>query len=106
MTIIDVPVSDISAAPRLPAEGETGVVNIGSLTLESGIVLPDVSIAVQRWGELSHAADNVVMVLHALTGDSHVTGPAGPSTVMRRAGSSIRASARRPRCSGSSQSIQ
>ncbi len=53
MTIIDVPVSDISAAPLLPAEGETGVVNIGSLTLESGIVLPDVSIAVQRWGELS-----------------------------------------------------
>ncbi|MEN4449533.1 homoserine O-acetyltransferase [Mycobacterium sp. SMC-21] len=78
MTIIDVPVSDISAAPLLPAEGETGVVNIGSLTLESGIVLPDVSIAVQRWGELSPAADNVVMVLHALTGDSHVTGPAGP----------------------------
>ena len=78
MTIIDVPVSDIPAAPLLPAEGEIGVVNIGSLTLESGVVLPDVSITVQRWGQLSPAADNVVMVLHALTGDSHVTGPAGP----------------------------
>jgi homoserine O-acetyltransferase len=60
----------------LPAEGEIGVVNIGALTLENGTVLPDVSIAVQRWGELSPNRDNVVMVLHALTGDSHVTGPA------------------------------
>ena len=62
----------------LPAEGETTVVNIGSLTLESGVVLEDVSIAVQRWGELNESRDNVVMVLHALTGDSHITGPAGP----------------------------
>ncbi|KHO27127.1 homoserine acetyltransferase [Mycolicibacterium setense] len=62
---------------HLPAEGEISVVHIGALTLESGTVLPDVSIAVQRWGELSPARDNVVMVLHALTGDSHVTGPAG-----------------------------
>ncbi|CAJ1585016.1 homoserine O-acetyltransferase MetX [[Mycobacterium] wendilense] len=62
----------------LPAEGETAIVNIGALELESGEVLDDVSIAVQRWGELSPAGDNVVMVLHALTGDSHITGPAGP----------------------------
>ena len=32
----------------------------------------------QRWGELSPDRDNVVVVLHALTGDSHITGPAGP----------------------------
>ncbi len=32
----------------------------------------------QRWGELSPNRDNVVVVLHALTGDSHITGPAGP----------------------------
>jgi homoserine O-acetyltransferase len=62
----------------LPAEGEIGVVDIGPLQLESGVVLEDVSIAVQRWGELSPNRDNVVMVLHALTGDSHITGPAGP----------------------------
>jgi homoserine O-acetyltransferase/O-succinyltransferase len=66
------------ATTSLPAEGELGVVNIGSLTLESGAVLDDVSIAVQRWGELSSNRDNVVVVLHALTGDSHITGPAGP----------------------------
>ena len=63
---------------QLPAEGEVAVVNIGSLTLENGAVLDDVSIAVQRWGELSPNRDNVVVVLHALTGDSHVTGSAGP----------------------------
>ncbi|MGA9489130.1 MAG: homoserine O-acetyltransferase [Mycobacterium sp.] len=71
MTISDVPTQ------TLPAEGEVGIVDVGSLTLESGVVLDDVSIAVQRWGELSPTRDNVVVVLHALTGDSHVTGPAG-----------------------------
>lgn len=72
MTISDMPTQ------TLPAEGEVGVVHIGSLPLESGAVIDDVSIAVQRWGELSPARDNVVVVLHALTGDSHITGPAGP----------------------------
>lgn len=72
MTISDV------VTQKLPAEGEIGVVDIGPLALDSGAVLDDVCIAVQRWGELSPARDNVVMVLHALTGDSHVTGLAGP----------------------------
>jgi homoserine O-acetyltransferase len=65
-------------SPTLPAEGEVGYVDIGSLTLENGAVVDDVTIAVQRWGELSPTRDNVVVVLHALTGDSHVTGPSGP----------------------------
>ncbi|RKT54431.1 homoserine O-acetyltransferase MetX [Saccharothrix australiensis] len=51
---------------------------IGPLRLESGEVLPDVELAVQSWGTPSPTRDNVVLVLHALTGDSHVTGPAGP----------------------------
>ncbi|MDX1888441.1 homoserine O-acetyltransferase MetX [Mycolicibacterium sp. 050158] len=68
------------AAPvTLPAEGDVGVVDIGSLTLESGAVLDQVHIAFQRWGALSAERDNAVVVLHALTGDSHVTGPAGPA---------------------------
>ncbi|MGH3635620.1 MAG: homoserine O-acetyltransferase MetX, partial [Mycobacterium sp.] len=71
MTISDV------GTQTLPAEGEVAVIDIGSLTLESGEVIEDVCIAVQRWGELSPTRDNVVMVLHALTGDSHITGPAG-----------------------------
>jgi homoserine O-acetyltransferase/O-succinyltransferase len=65
-------------AAQLPADGELAVVHIGALTLENGTVLDDVSIAVQRWGDLSPNRDNVVVVLHALTGDSHITGPAGP----------------------------
>jgi homoserine O-acetyltransferase len=72
MTISDAPTQ------TLPAEGEVGFVDIGSLTTESGAVIDDVCIAVQRWGQLSPARDNVVVVLHALTGDSHITGPAGP----------------------------
>ncbi|BBX57685.1 Homoserine O-acetyltransferase [Mycobacterium shottsii] len=72
MTISDVPTQ------TLPAEGEVRLVDIGSLRLESGAVIDNVCIALQRWGELSPTRDNVVMVLHALTGDSHVTGPAGP----------------------------
>ncbi|TRW79832.1 homoserine O-acetyltransferase [Mycolicibacterium sp. 018/SC-01/001] len=74
MTVVDV----VNDRVALPPEGEIGVVDIGSLTLENGAVLDDVSIAVQRWGELSPERDNVVVVLHALTGDSHITGPAGP----------------------------
>lgn len=62
----------------LPDEGDVGIVDIGPLPLESGLVIDDVSIAIQRWGELSPTRDNVVVVLHALTGDSHVTGPSGP----------------------------
>lgn len=72
MTIFEIPTQ------TLPAEGETGLVHIGSLATESGAVIDDVCIAVQRWGELSPTRDNVVVVLHALTGDSHITGPAGP----------------------------
>ncbi|MGV0049045.1 homoserine O-acetyltransferase MetX [Mycobacterium colombiense] len=72
MTIPDVPTQ------TLPEEGEIGFAHIGSLTTEGGAVIDDVHIAIQRWGELSPTRDNVVVVLHALTGDSHVTGPAGP----------------------------
>ncbi len=76
MTIIDVRTAP-DERMALPPEGEVGVVDIGSLKLENGQVIDDVSIAVQRWGELSPNRDNVVVVLHALTGDSHVTGVAG-----------------------------
>lgn len=78
MTIFDVSADERLAQAELPPEGEIGVVDIGPLKLENGTVIDDVSIALQRWGKLSPDRDNVVMVLHALTGDSHVTGPAGP----------------------------
>ncbi|PQP18769.1 homoserine O-acetyltransferase MetX [Rhodococcus opacus] len=66
----------VSAVQNLPVvDGRLGTIDIGSLELESGTVIPSVSLAVQRWGELSPNRDNVVLVEHALTGDSHVTGP-------------------------------
>ncbi|MGB0435934.1 MAG: homoserine O-acetyltransferase MetX [Mycobacterium sp.] len=74
MTIMDVRADERVTLPR---EGEVAVVDIGALKLENGEVIDDVSIAVQRWGKLSPQRDNVVVVLHALTGDSHITGPAG-----------------------------
>ena len=61
-----------------PEDGRLGLVDIGALTLDTGETLPNVTIAVQRWGALSPTRDNVVLVEHALTGDSHITGPAGP----------------------------
>lgn len=61
-----------------PDDGRLGLVDIGALTLDTGETLPNVTIAVQRWGALSPTRDNVVLVEHALTGDSHITGPAGP----------------------------
>ncbi|HEY0815646.1 MAG TPA: homoserine O-acetyltransferase [Pseudonocardia sp.] len=47
------------------------------LPLELGGELPDVSVAYETWGTLNADASNAVLVLHALTGDSHVAGPAG-----------------------------
>ncbi|HEX6969300.1 MAG TPA: homoserine O-acetyltransferase [Micromonosporaceae bacterium] len=62
-----------------PAAGNTRrYAEIGDLILESGRVLPDVRLAYETWGTLNAAGDNAVLVLHALTGDSHVVGPAGP----------------------------
>ncbi|MBN9101940.1 MAG: homoserine O-acetyltransferase [Pseudonocardia sp.] len=46
------------------------------LPLETGGELPGVRIAFETWGTFT--GDNAVLVLHALTGDSHVAGPAGP----------------------------
>jgi homoserine O-acetyltransferase len=37
-----------------------------------------VRVAYETWGRLSPAGDNAVLVEHALTGDSHVVGDAGP----------------------------
>ncbi|MFC4945473.1 homoserine O-acetyltransferase MetX [Pseudonocardia sp. GCM10023141] len=50
----------------------------GSLQLEAGGTLPGVRIAYETWGTLAPDGSNAVLVLHALTGDSHVSGPAGP----------------------------
>ncbi|MFF5989384.1 homoserine O-acetyltransferase MetX [Prauserella flavalba] len=48
------------------------------LALERGGVLPGYRLAYETWGELAADGSNAVLVLHALTGDSHVAGPAQP----------------------------
>lgn len=57
--------------------GERRFANIGDLTLESGSTLPRVRVAYESWGQLSPAGDNAILVLHALTGDSHASGGRG-----------------------------
>jgi homoserine O-acetyltransferase len=50
----------------------------GAFVTDSGFEFPSVRIAYQTWGTLNADRSNAVYVAHALTGDSHVTGPAGP----------------------------
>ena len=46
--------------------------------MEAGGELPTVRLAFETWGRLAPDRSNAVLVLHALTGDSHVAGPAEP----------------------------
>ena len=58
-----------------PAGGRRFVTLPDPLPLECGAALPDVTVAYETWGTFD--GSNAVLVLHALTGDSHVVGPAG-----------------------------
>lgn len=57
----------VSTAPT-PARFQLG----RRFTLENGSALPDLEIAYRTWGTLSAAADNAVVVCHALTGSPDV----------------------------------
>jgi homoserine O-acetyltransferase len=50
----------------------------GPFPLERGGELPAVRVAYETWGRLAADGGNAVLVEHALTGDAHVVGPAGP----------------------------
>ena len=52
--------------------------DLGPLRTESGFAFDNVHVAYETWGELAADGSNAIYVCHALTGDSHVTGPAGP----------------------------
>jgi homoserine O-acetyltransferase len=58
--------------------GNRQFLSIGGMTLENGGEIPVVRIAYETFGQLNAAGDNAVLVLHALTGDSHVAGESGP----------------------------
>jgi homoserine O-acetyltransferase len=53
----------------------------GGLALEFGGRLTNVTVAYETWGTLNAERSNGVLVLHALTMDSHASGPAGPGHV-------------------------
>ncbi|CAM3981201.1 homoserine O-acetyltransferase MetX [Helcobacillus massiliensis] len=58
--------------------GNRRFADLGALDLENRQRLETVRLAYETWGELNADASNAVLVLHALTGDSHVCGDAGP----------------------------
>jgi homoserine O-acetyltransferase len=65
--------------PAGAAPGERQYLDLaGPVALERGGSLPSVRVAYETWGELSSDRSNAVLVLHALTGDSHAAGTTGP----------------------------
>jgi homoserine O-acetyltransferase len=48
------------------------------LALRAGGALSSVTVAYETWGSLDADASNAILVLHALSGDSHAAGPAEP----------------------------
>lgn len=55
----------------------------GPVALQAGGRLPALEVAYETWGTLDADGGNAVLVLHALTGDSHVAGPPGPGHLQR-----------------------
>ncbi len=54
--------------------GDRTFISIGSLLLENGEILPDIAMAYQTWGTLNADKSNAILVNHAMTGWSDVTG--------------------------------
>ena len=52
--------------------------HLGPLRLENGSFLPEVTLAYETLGTLNEDRSNAILVLHALTGDAHISGPAAP----------------------------
>lgn len=60
--------------PTLAPEGQLATQAIGDLTTEAGATIADATIAYHRWGDFRIKQDgrsNVVLIEHALTGDSN-----------------------------------
>ena len=58
--------------------GNRRFAQIGDLTLDTGEVLPRARIAYETWGTPNADFSNAVLIIHSLTADSHLVGPAGP----------------------------
>jgi homoserine O-acetyltransferase len=58
--------------------GDRLFLDLPATSFERGGTLPSVRVAYETWGTLAADRGNAVLVEHALTGDSHVVGAAGP----------------------------
>lgn len=56
------------------------------MPVECGAGLGPITLAYETWGELSPQKDNVILVLHAFSGDSHVASHAGGDSKAQEAG--------------------
>ncbi|MCL6437165.1 MAG: homoserine O-acetyltransferase [Rubrobacteraceae bacterium] len=73
-----------AGAKEAPARSGRVLCRIGPFEPELGGHLPEVVLAYETWGELNGARDNAVLIVHALTGDSHAAGE--PDEEYRRGG--------------------
>lgn len=56
---------------RTRGDGVVNFYDVGDLPVECGAVIPEATLAYETWGSLNEDASNAVLVLHALTGDTH-----------------------------------
>ncbi len=73
-----------AGARSAPAIPDKKFHRIGSFEPELGGYLEEVTLAYETWGELDSSGENAVLVVHALTGDSHCAG--GISEAYKRGG--------------------
>ncbi|MDQ4063484.1 MAG: homoserine O-acetyltransferase, partial [Actinomycetota bacterium] len=73
-----------AGANHAPASPDKHFHRIGSFEPERGGFLEDVTLAYETWGELDSTGENAVLVVHALTGDSHCSG--GTAETYKRGG--------------------
>ena len=73
-----------AGARSAPAIPDKNFHRIGSFEPELGGYLEEVTLAYETWGELDSSGENAVLIVHALTGDSHCAG--GVSEAYRRGG--------------------
>ncbi len=75
-----------AGARHAPAQVSSGKLHhcIGSFEPELGGHLPEVTLAYETWGELDGTGENAVLIVHALTGDTHAAGE--PSETHRKGG--------------------
>jgi len=58
--------------------GNRQFLSFGKTALEQGAILPAVTVAYETVGTRNADSSNAILILHALTGDSHVAGDPGP----------------------------